>query len=142
MVTAQGAGFRLRLALTWRKKLSLMPTDAQFQLSAKYPANLDRCRRCGSPRTLHWADGSCRPSFSLGGKVLGLLVTLSVLVAVLALAAWLLATAPAVNLASVLAFACLVALVLGGGAIAVATTTSALRDAMDDARDRGGAGPA
>ena len=133
---------RLRLALTWRKKLSLMPTDAQFQLSAKYPANLDRCRRCGSPRTLHWADGSCRPSFSLGGKVLALLVTLSALVVVLGVAAWLLATAPAINLASVLAFACLVALVLGGGAIAVATTTSALRDAMDDARDRGGAGPA
>ena len=129
-------------ALTWRKKLSLMPTDAQFQLSAKYPANLDRCRRCGGPRTLHWADGSCRPSFSLGGKVLALLGTLSALVAVLGVAAWLLATAPAINLASVLAFACLVALVLGAGAIAVATTTSALRDAMDDARDRGGAGPA
>jgi hypothetical protein len=123
MVTAQGAGFRLRLALACRKKLSLMPTDAQFQLSAKYPANLDRCRRCGSPRTLHWADGSCRPSFSLGGKVLGLLVTLSGLVAVLA-------------------FACLVALVLGGGALAVATTTSALRTAMDDARHEGGAGSA
>jgi small-conductance mechanosensitive channel len=119
-----------------------MPTDAQFQLTAEYPANLDRCRRCGAPRTLHWADGSCRPSFSLGGKVLALLVTLSVLVAVLALAAWLLATAPAINLASVLAFACLVALVLGGGAIAVATTTSALRTAMDDARHEGGTGSA
>jgi hypothetical protein len=142
MMTAQGAGFRLRLALTWRKKLSLMPTDVQFQLRAEYPANLDRCRRCGAPRTLHWADGSCRPSFSLGGKVLALLVTLSALVAVLALAAWMLATAPAINLASVLAFACLVALVLGGGATAVATTTSALRAAMDDARHEGGAGSA
>jgi hypothetical protein len=142
MVTAQGAGFRLRLAPTWRKKLSLMPTDAQFQLTAEYPANLDRCRRCGAPRTLHWADGSCRPSFSLGGKMLALLGTLSALVAVLALAAWLLATAPAINLASVLAFACLVALVLRGGAIAVATTTSALRTAMDDARHEGGTGSA
>ena len=142
MVTAQGAGFRLRLALTWRKKLSLMPTDAQVQLTADYPANLDRCRRCGAPRTLHWTGGRCRPSFSLGGKVLALLVTLSVLVAVLAVAAWLLATAPAINLASVLAFACLVALVLGGGATAVATTTSALRAAMDDARHEGGAGSA
>jgi hypothetical protein len=142
MVTAQGAGFRLRLALTWRKKLSLMPTDAQLQLTAEYPANLDRCRRCGAPRTLHWADGSCRPSFSLGGKVLALLVTLSVLVAVLAVAAWLLATAPAINLASVLAFACLVVLVVGGGATAVASTASALRAAMDDARHEGGAGSA
>lgn len=129
-------------ALTWRKKLSLMPTDAQFQLKSQYPANLDRCRRCGTPRTLHWADGSCRPSFSLGSKVLALLVTLSVLVAVLAVAAWLLATAPAVNLASVLAFACLVALVLAGAATALAATTSALRAAIDDARHEGGAGSA
>jgi hypothetical protein len=129
-------------ALTWRKKLSLMPVDAQFQLKAEYPTNLDRCRRCGTPRTLHWADGSCRPSLSLGGKVLALLSTLSVLVAVLALAAWLLATAPAINLASVLAFACLVALVLAGGVTAVAATTSALRTAIDDARHEGGAGSA
>ena len=66
----------------------------------------------------------------------------SVLVAVLALAAWMLATAPAINLASVLAFACLVALVLGGAALALAATTSALRDAMDDAHHEGGAGSA
>jgi hypothetical protein len=119
-----------------------MPADAQFQLRAEYPANLDRCRRCGAPRTLHWAGGSCRPSFSLGSKVLGLLATLSVLVAVLAVAAWLLATAPAINLASVLAFACLVALILAGAAAALATTTRALRAAMDNARDEGGAGSA
>jgi hypothetical protein len=119
-----------------------MPTDVQFQLKAEYPANLDRCRRCGTPRMLHWDDGSCRPSFSLGGKVLALLVTLSVLVAVLAVAAWLLATAPAINLASVLAFALLVALILGGGAAAVATTTTALRTAIDDASQDGGAGSA
>jgi hypothetical protein len=55
-------------------------------------------------------------------------------------AAWLLASAPAINLASVLAFACLVALILGAGAAAVATTTTALRAAMDDASQDGGAG--
>jgi len=142
MVTVQGAGFRLRLGADVAKEAELMPVDAQFQLRAEYPANLDRCRRCGTPRMLHWDDGSCRPSFSLGGKVLALLVTLSALVAVLALAAWLLATAPAINLASVLAFGCLVALILGGGAAAVATTTTALRAAMDDASQDGGAGSA
>ena len=119
-----------------------MPTDAQFQLQAEYPANLDRCRRCGAPRTLHWTGGRCHPSFSLGSKVLALLVTLSVLVAVLAVAAWLLATAPAINLASVLAFACLVALVLGGAAAALATTSSALRAALDDASHEGRSGSA
>ena len=95
-------------ALTWRKKLSPMPADAQFQLKAEYPANLDRCRRCGTPRMLHGTDGSCRPSLSLGGKVLALLVTLSVLVALLGAAAWLLVTAPVIQLDSVLAFAFLV----------------------------------
>jgi hypothetical protein len=47
-----------------------------------------------------------------------------------------------INLASVLAFACLVALTLGGGALAVSTTTLTLRAAIDDARQDGGAGSA
>jgi len=142
MVTVPGAGFRLRLGADVAKEAELMPTDAQFQLNAEYPANLDRCRRCGTPRTLHWTGGRCRPSFSLGHKVLALLVTLSALVSVLALAAWLLATAPAINLASVLSFACLVALILAGGAVALATTSSALRAALDDASHRGHSGSA
>ncbi|MGD0924417.1 MAG: hypothetical protein ABR926_04405 [Streptosporangiaceae bacterium] len=96
-----------------------MPADAQFQLKARYPANLDRCRRCGAPRTLHGDDGSCGLSFSLGSRVLALLVTLGGLLALLGSAAWLLATAPAINAASVLAFACLVVLVLAGAALAL-----------------------
>jgi hypothetical protein len=96
-----------------------MPADTQFQLKAQYPANLDRCRRCGAPRTLHGDDGSCGLSFSLGSRVPALLVTLGGLIALLGSAAWLLATAPAINAASVLAFACLVVLVLAGAALAV-----------------------
>ncbi len=96
-----------------------MPADAQFQLKAQYPANLDRCRRYGAPRTLHGDDGSCGLSFSLGSRVLALLVTLGGLLALLGSAAWLLATAPAINAASVLAFACLVVLVLAGAALAL-----------------------
>ncbi len=96
-----------------------MPADAQFQLKAQYPANLDRCRRCGAPRTLHGDDGSCGLSFSLGSRVLALLASLGGLIALLGGAAWLLATAPAINAASVLAFACLVVLVLAGAALAV-----------------------
>ena len=119
-----------------------MPADAQFQLKAEYPANLDRCRRCGTPRMLHGADGSCRPSIPLGGRVLATLGTLSALVAMLGTAAWLLATAPAINLASVLAFACLVALVLAGAAIALASTAGALRAAIDEGRQEGDAGSA
>jgi hypothetical protein len=98
-----------------------MPADAQFQLKDRYPANLDRCRRCGSPRILHGDDGSCGLSFSPGRRVLALMVVLGGLLAVLGGAAWLLATAPAVNGASVLAFGCLVGLVLAAAAVAVAS---------------------
>ena len=69
-------------------------------------------------------------------------MTLSVLVAVLGAAAWLLATAPAINLASVLAFACLVALVLGGARPGPGHYHPTLRAAIDDARQEGGAGSA
>jgi len=96
-----------------------MPADAQFQLQAQHPANLDRCRRCGAPRILHGDDGSCGLTFSLGSRVLALLVTLGGLLAVIGGAAWLLATSPMINAASVLAFAYLLVLVLAGAALAL-----------------------
>ncbi|HEY5354516.1 MAG TPA: hypothetical protein VIK57_18870 [Streptosporangiaceae bacterium] len=95
-----------------------MPADTQFQLQAQYPANLDRCRRCGSPRILHGDDGRCGLS-SPGSRLPALLVTLGGLLAVLGGAAWLLATSPAMNTASVLAFGGLVVLVLAGAAMAL-----------------------
>jgi hypothetical protein len=97
-----------------------MPADVQFQLKAQYPANLDRCRRCGYPRILHGDDGACGLSFSRGSRVLALLVTFGGLLAALGGAAWLLATAPAINAASVLAFAGLVVLILAAFAMALA----------------------
>jgi hypothetical protein len=96
-----------------------MPADAQFQLRAQYPANLDRCRRCGSPRNLHGDDGSCGLSFSMGSGLPALVVKLGGLLALVSVAAWLLATSPAINAASLLAFACLVALVSAGAAVAL-----------------------
>ena len=57
-----------------------MPADMKFQLQAQYPANLDRCRRCGSPRILHGDDGSCGLSFLPGSRIPALLVTLGGLV--------------------------------------------------------------
>lgn len=97
-----------------------MPADAQFQLKAQYPTNLDRCRRCGCPRSLHGNDGRCGLSFSLGRGIPGLLVTLGGLLAVLTGAAWLLATSPAINVASMLAFVCLAILVCAAAAAALA----------------------
>jgi hypothetical protein len=97
-----------------------MPTDTQFQLKAQYPANMDRCRRCGCPRNLHGNDGRCGLSFSLGRGIPRLLITLGGLLFVLTGAAWLLATSPAINAASMLAFACLAILVCGAAAMALA----------------------
>ncbi len=97
-----------------------MPADAQFQLKDRYPANLDRCRRCGSPRILHGDDGSCGLSVSLSRGIPGLLITLGGLLVVITGAAWLLATSPAINAASMLAFACLAILVCAAAAAALA----------------------
>jgi hypothetical protein len=97
-----------------------MPADSQFQLKAQYPANMDRCRRCGSPRNLHGNDGRCGLSFSLGRGIPRLLITLGGLLFVLTGAAWLLATSPAINAASMLAFGCLAILVCGAAALALA----------------------
>jgi hypothetical protein len=94
-----------------------MPADAQFQLKAQHPANLDRCRQCGCPRSLHGDDGRCGLSFSLGRGIPGLLITLGGLLVVITGAAWLLATSPAINAASMLAFACLAILVCGAAAL-------------------------
>ncbi len=96
-----------------------MPADTQFQLKSQYPGNLDRCRRCGCPRSLHGNDGRCSLSFSLGRGMPGLLITLSGLLVVLTGAAWLLATSPAINAASMLAFACLAILVCAAAALAL-----------------------
>ncbi|MGI8448817.1 MAG: hypothetical protein ACR2MP_16895 [Streptosporangiaceae bacterium] len=97
-----------------------MPAGTQFQLKAQYPANLDRCRRCGCPRSLHGDDGRCGLSFSPGRGIPGLLITLGGLLAVITGAAWLLATSPAINGASMLAFACLAILVCAAAALALA----------------------
>jgi hypothetical protein len=107
----------------------LSPTspDAQFQLAAQYPANLDRCRRCGNPRKLHGADGSCgltRPAVTgrarrhrdRGAR----LVTASAVLAALGGATWLLVSTTTANVSSAAAFATLVALILLGGHTALA----------------------
>ncbi len=64
-------------------------------------------------------DGSCGITFSLGSRILALAVTLGGLLAVIGIAAWLLATSPAINAASVLAFGCLIVLVLAAAATIV-----------------------
>lgn len=100
-----------------------MPADAQFQMTTQHPANLDRCRRCGAPRMLHGNDGGCALSFSLGSRPRRVFVTLGGGLAVLVGAAWMLATSPAIDAASMLAYACLVILVVGGAALALSRSS-------------------
>lgn len=84
-------------------------SDSQFRRTARYPGNLDRCRWCGYPRMLHGGDGSCRLTLSRAG---GLAAVLVVAGGMLGGAVWLLVSDPVITRGSLLAFICLVALVL------------------------------
>jgi len=94
-------------------------SDPQFKLVATYPANWDRCKRCGAPRKVHGTDGSCGLTLGLGRSRVRLLGAGGT-AAALGGAGWLLATAPAIPPATVLAFVCLVAIILFVGGLAIA----------------------
>lgn len=99
--------------------LSPIYPDAQFQLLAEYPANLDRCRRCGNPRKLHGNDGSCRLIIpEERGRAVRLVIA-GIVLAALGGASWLLVSTTTANVSSVAAFAALVALILLGGGAAI-----------------------
>jgi hypothetical protein len=109
--------------------LSPISSDRQFQLAAHYPANLDRCRRCGNPRKLHGSDGSCglaRPpvaSWAHGEwkyrSRVAWMMTATAVLAALGGATWLLVSTTTANVGSASAFAALVALILLAGGAAV-----------------------
>jgi hypothetical protein len=94
-----------------------MSADSQFQLSARYPGNLDHCRRCGIPRKMHGPDGSCR--LSLGTGLRPLLAVVTGALAALAGASWLLASNTDITAGSAAAFAALVAIILLAASAAV-----------------------
>ena len=94
-----------------------MVADSQFQMIARYPGNLDRCRRCGTPRKMHGADGSC--GISVRGKFLALLLIVSGAFAAIGGAVWLLASDTAITPGSLAAFAFLVVITLIAASTAV-----------------------
>jgi hypothetical protein len=106
--------------LACREKLSPMSADAQFQLAARYPANLDRCRRCGNPRKLHAADGACGLSLPQRRRRLTRAVTAGSVLAALAAASWLLASSSTGTLGSGAAYGVLVGIILLAGGLALA----------------------
>jgi hypothetical protein len=110
----------------------LSPTapDAQFQLAAQYPANLDRCRRCGNPRKLHSDDGSCGlilPAVVASRVPTGWkyrdraarMIRATAVLGALGGATWLLVSTTTANVSSAAAFAALVALILLAGGTAL-----------------------
>jgi hypothetical protein len=105
--------------------LSPISPDAQFQSMAQYPANLDRCRRCGDPRKLHGADGSCGLALpAAAGRAAhrdraARLITASAVLAALGVATWLLVSTTTANVSSAAAYAALVALILLAGQAAL-----------------------
>jgi hypothetical protein len=108
--------------------LSPVAPDAQFQLAAQYPANLDRCRRCGNPRKLHGDDGRCGialPEMVANPAPTGwkyrdraaAAIRAAAVLGALGGATWLLVSTTTANLGSAAAFAVLVTLILlAGGA--------------------------
>jgi len=104
-------------------------SDAQFQLVAQYPANLDRCRRCGNPRKLHGSDGSCglaRPALASWAhgewkyrSRVARMTTAAAVLAALSGATWLLVSTTTANVSSAAAFVALVALILLAGRAAM-----------------------
>jgi hypothetical protein len=92
-----------------------MSAGSQFQMTSRYPGNLDRCRRCGYPRKLHGNDGSCGRTVPAPARFLALLVLPG---AALGAALWLLASDTVITVGSMAAFACLAALILLVSALA------------------------
>lgn len=92
-----------------------MSAGSQFQMTSRYPGNLDRCRWCGYPRKLHGSEGSCGRTIPAPARFLALLIFTG---AALGVALWLLASDTVITVGSVAAFACLAALILLVSALA------------------------
>jgi hypothetical protein len=98
-----------------------MSAGSQFQMTSRYPGNLDRCRRCGYPRKLHGSDGNCRLTLPAPTRFLTALVFVG---ATLGTAIWLLASNGVITVGSLAAFACLAALIVLVTALAVPSRRS------------------
>jgi hypothetical protein len=95
-----------------------MFADSQFQMKALYPGNFDRCRRCGAPRKMHGADGSCH--VSLGSGYRAQLLAVAGAVTALAGSIWLLASDSTITAGSAVAFALLVLMTVAATGVALA----------------------
>ena len=99
--------------------MSPISADPQFQLTAAYPANLDRCRRCGNPRKLHAADGACGIGSAARHGRAEMLAVVSGTAVALGAATWLLVSTTTHDVSSAAAFSVLAIIILMLAGLAV-----------------------
>jgi VIT1/CCC1 family predicted Fe2+/Mn2+ transporter len=67
-ISAKQCGGRPARTLIQREKMSPMSAIQQFQGVPRQLSNLDRCNRCGDPRSAHGLDWSCPAGVSPGSR--------------------------------------------------------------------------
>lgn len=92
--------------------MSPVIADSQFQTTAEFISNLDRCNLCGAPRSTHGIDWTCSTGTSPGGKRVVLLVGLAALLALAGIAMLTASSATSMTLGTLAASACLTGLTL------------------------------
>jgi hypothetical protein len=86
--------------------------DKQFQIAGRRPSNLDRCTRCGLPRSAHGIDWTCsRSAVPDPTRVVALVVIVGVL-ALAGVAVLTLSSSTATTAGSIGAALCLAALLI------------------------------
>ena len=98
----------------------MVSDSPRFRPATPLPSNLDRCTRCGAPRSAHDADWSCPSAARPGRGTLTLFVAAAGVIAVLGGALWALASAANINLSSFAAFVFLAGLTLLVAGVTVA----------------------
>jgi hypothetical protein len=86
---------RTRLSRGCKRQVSPVSVDAQFQTTGRYISNLDRCNRCGRPRSAHGIDWTCSPARMTRGHNTALMALLAAMLALAGMA--LLATSNAIS---------------------------------------------
>jgi hypothetical protein len=93
-----------------RKKLSAMSAIPQFQTAIRQPSNLDRCNRCGVPRSAHGIDWACPRAFSMSNARLAVLVVSAGLLALVGVLVLTLTSTTQTNVGTLGAASCLTGL--------------------------------
>jgi hypothetical protein len=92
--------------------MSPVIADSQFQTSAENISNLDRCNRCGAPRSAHGIDWTCSSDILPGSKWFVLFVGLTGVLALAGIALLTVSSKTSMTLGTLGASGCLAGLTL------------------------------